>query len=146
MLTCNLWVEASLVNGALGYIQNIFCMYVSKPPQPPMYTTVLFDKYIGVPFDPINSNIVPITLVIRGNHKQNPLKMAWALTIHKSRGLTLKCATIDIGNKEKQGLTFTYISRVKSIYGLRMSPSFSFERYVKMKNSAYVTIRKKEEE
>jgi ATP-dependent exoDNAse (exonuclease V) alpha subunit len=61
-----------------------------------MYTIVLFDKYIGVPFDPINPNIVPITSVIRGNRKQIPLKMAWALIIHKSQGLTLECATIDI--------------------------------------------------
>jgi ATP-dependent DNA helicase PIF1 len=72
--------------------------------------------------------------------------MAWALTIHKSQGLTLEHATIDIGKKEQQGLNFTSISRVKSIDGLRISPPFSFERYAKMKNSTYVTIRKKEEE
>ena len=72
--------------------------------------------------------------------------MAWALTIHKSQGLTLECATIDIGKKEKQGLNFTSISRVKSIDGLCISPPFSFECYVNMKKCAYVTIRKKEEE
>ena len=32
MLTCNLWVEASLVNGALGYVNEIFHMLSSKPP------------------------------------------------------------------------------------------------------------------
>ena len=72
--------------------------------------------------------------------------MAWALTIHKSQGLTLDQATIDIGSRERQGLTFITIPRVKSIDGLHISPPFSFERYLKMKNSAYVTLRKKEEE
>jgi ATP-dependent exoDNAse (exonuclease V) alpha subunit len=72
--------------------------------------------------------------------------MAWALTIHKSQGLTLERETIDIGKKEQQGLNFTSISRLKSIDGLCISPPFSFEHYAKMKNSTYVTIRKKEEE
>ena len=72
--------------------------------------------------------------------------MAWDLTIHKSQGLTLEKTTIDIGNVERQGLTFTGISRVKSIDGLRISPPFTFERYTKMSQSAYATIRKKEEQ
>jgi ATP-dependent DNA helicase PIF1 len=141
-----LWVEASLVNGALGYIQQIYYILGTKPPQLPMFTAIHFYKYIGVSFDKTNLNIVPITPVTRGNRKQIPLKMEWALTIHKSQGLTLDRATIDIGKKEHQGLTFTSISRVKSIDGLRISPPFSFQCYAKMKNSAYVTIRKKEEQ
>ena len=90
--------------------------------------------------------IVPITHVSRGNRKQIPLCMAWALTIHKSQGLTLQRETIDIGNVERQCLTFTAISRVKSIDGLWISPPFTFERYSKMAKSAYATIRKKEEQ
>ena len=89
MLTCNLWVEDGLVNGALGFVKDIFYPPTSKPPQLPMFTIVVFDTYVGVPFDASNPNIVPITPVIRGKRKQIPLKMAWALTIHKSQGLTL---------------------------------------------------------
>lgn len=86
--------------------------------------------------------------LIRGNKKQKqiPLKMAWCLKIHKSQGLTLEQASVDIGNKEQQGLTFTTISRMKSINGLRIASPFSFQCYAKMKDIAYVTIRKKEEE
>ena len=108
-----------------------------------MFTIVIFDNYVGILFYASNPNIVPITPVIRGNRKQIPLKMAWALTIHKSQGLTLERASIDIGNREQQGLTFTAISRVKSIDALHISPPFSFQRYAKMKDSAYVTIIKK---
>jgi len=66
-----------------------------------MFTAVIFYKYVGVPFDARYQNIVPITPVIRGNRKQIPLKMAWALTIHKSQGLTLEQASANITNKEQ---------------------------------------------
>ena len=72
--------------------------------------------------------------------------MAWDLTIHKSQGLTLERAKVDICKRERRGLTFTDILRVKSIDGLCISPPFSYERYAKMENNAYVTIRKKEEQ
>lgn len=44
--------------------------------------------------------------------------MAWAMTIHKAQGLTLQKATINIGAIERQGLTFTVVSRVKSLEDL----------------------------
>ena len=84
MLSCNLWVEAGLVNGALDYVEKVVYILGSKPPQLPLYTTIKFENYIGIPFDMQNPAIVPIPLVVKGNRKQIPLKMAWALTIHKS--------------------------------------------------------------
>jgi len=54
MLKGNLWVEVVLVNVALSYIHNILYMPNSNPPQLPMFTTILSDKYIGVPFDTNN--------------------------------------------------------------------------------------------
>jgi hypothetical protein len=41
--------------------------------------------------------------------------MAWVITIHKTQGLKLDGATINIGNKERNGPNFTTISHVKSI-------------------------------
>ena len=79
------------------------------------------------------------------NKKQIPLKMVWALTIHKSQGMTLTRYTIDIGHIERQGLTFTAMSHTTTIEGMQIAPTFSFERYEKMKDIAYVLLRKKEE-
>ena len=111
-----------------------------------MYAIVSFDDCIGLPWDIRYPKIVQISPIVRGNRKQIPLRMAWALTIHKSQGLTLQRATIDISIAERQGLTFTAISRVKSIDGLCIYLPFTFERYSKMAKSAYATIRKKEEQ
>ena len=68
--------------------------------------------------------------------------MAWGLTIHKAQGITLQNATIDIGNIDKIGLTFTAISRVKSLSGLRISQTFSFSRYSRMQDNPHVQRRK----
>ena len=71
--------------------------------------------------------------------------MAWGLTIHKAQGMTLQNVTIDIGKIDRQGLTFTAISRVTSLSGLHIYPPFSFSRYSRMQDNPYVQRRKQEE-
>ena len=90
----------------------------SNHPQLPAYVVVEFDNYIGLPWDQSNPKHIPIPPVQRYNRKQVPLKMAWALTIHKSQGLTLTRSTIDIGNTECQGLAFTTMSRTTTLQGM----------------------------
>jgi hypothetical protein len=94
MLTYKLWVEVGLVNCVLGYIHGIFYMPGSNPPHLLMYITFFFYKYIGVPFEKNNPNLVPITL------KQIHRNMSWALIIHKSYILSLELDIIDIRKKE----------------------------------------------
>lgn len=84
MLTCNLWVQSGFVSGALGYIENIFFVLGSKPPQLPQFVTVMFEKYCGVPFYKDFPILIPILPILRGNMRQMALKMAWVLTIQKS--------------------------------------------------------------
>ena len=71
--------------------------------------------------------------------------MAWALTIHKSQGMTLDQATVDIGPKERQGLTFTAISRVRSLTDLRIHRAFPFSRISRIKENPYLQRMKQEE-
>ena len=43
------------------------------------------------------------------------LKIAWALTIYKSQGLTLTRSTIDISNNEHQQLTFVVMPHTETL-------------------------------
>jgi len=79
-----LWVEFGLVNGALGYIEDIFYSPHTHPPQFPQYATIIFEKYTSAPFHKDYPNLVPVTPIARGNLRHMPLKMACVLNIQKS--------------------------------------------------------------
>ena len=145
MLTTNLWVEAGLVNGALGQVVSILYNTSTTPPNLPLFVVFNFMHYKGPPWDNSNPNYVPILPVTRGSCRQLPLRMAWGLTIHKAQGMTLQKKTIDIGNVDRQGLTFMTVSRVRHLCDLHITPAFSFARYARMQDSACVQRRKQEE-
>ncbi len=53
-----------------------------------------------------------------GSFKQIPLRLAWAITIHKSQGLTFEKAIIDAQDAFAHGQTYVALSRCKSLEGI----------------------------
>lgn len=55
---------------------------------------------------------------------QFPLRLAWAMTIHKAQGLTLDSAYLDIRAAREPGQAYVAVSRVRSLSGLNFKEWF----------------------
>jgi len=60
-----------------------------------------------------------------GSFKQFPLKLAWAITIHKSQGLTFENAIIDAEEAFVHGQTYVALSRCKTLEGVVLNSPIS---------------------
>ena len=109
-----------------------------------------FDEYCGPAMIPRLRNIVPIAPQVvqfdprcgkTGSSEQLPFMLGWAITIHKSQGLSLTRAVVGLGEKEmSMGITYVGCSRVKSVRGLAFESSFPWERMEKINQSRNIGI------
>ena len=137
MLTMNIWANVGLCNGALGTVKNFVYAEGQVPPTLPISVLVQFDEGCGpslctsiprcVPVSPIT--VTSESLAGKCERQQLPLKIAWAITIHKSQGLTLKKAWVDLGDSEKSlGMTYVALSRVKKLQDFVVTKTTSSKR------------------
>ncbi len=66
----------------------------------------------------LNNETQEISEKIEGTFTQIPLRLAWAITIHKSQGLTFEKAIIDAEASFAHGQTYVALSRCKTLEGI----------------------------
>lgn len=69
----------------------------------------------------LNETTQEIDEDVIGTFTQYPLKLAWAITIHKSQGLTFERAIIDARSSFAHGQVYVALSRCKTLEGLILS-------------------------
>lgn len=116
MLMINLDFEKGLINGSSGEV------------------IALDDASITVKFD--NGIIEDVKVhkfeyyyndILTASITQFPLRLAYAITIHKSQGMTLENVVVDCNNIFEEGQTYVALSRVKNLNGLYLR-GFSLDK------------------
>ena len=120
MLLRNIDVPSGLVNGAIGTIMKVHEIVERKNGKEIRSVEKLTFKFEKEQhqLEPINSKF-PLNQYAFITRRQFPICLAYAITIHKSQGLTLDSCVVDVGDSIfANGQTYVALSRLTSISGL----------------------------
>ncbi len=73
----------------------------------------------------INEQTLKVETQVQGTFTQMPLRLAWAITIHKSQGLTFDKVVIDAGRSFAPGQVYVALSRCKTLEGIVLATPIS---------------------
>lgn len=104
-------LEKKYVNGSLGIVED-------------------FEKHTDYPVVRLTNNklvtVKPDTWELidgdkrRASASQIPLRLAWAITVHKSQGMTLDAARVDLSKAFVEGMGYVALSRVRGLEHLAL--------------------------
>lgn len=108
MLCKNISIEKNLVNGSTGSI-------IGFDQNAHNYPIIKFKSGLVMTIKP---EMFTFTNSINGavyKRQQIPLYLAWAISIHKSQGMTIDCLEVDLSNIFEYGQAYVALSRAKSL-------------------------------
>lgn len=116
MFTVNLTVDGDMLaaNGEIGTVADFRDEYIDVVKENGSIVSVQMFKWQFDAQDDDSATFV-----------QYPLRLAYAMTIHKSQGLTLDRALIDIRAAREPGQAYVALSRVRNLEGLYLKDWFS---------------------
>ena len=118
--------DRKFYNGKIGRIKSIAAgeIYISFPEEE---EDLLLEKTSWQSFEYKTNAEEAIVQQQVGEFSQYPIKLAWAVTIHKSQGLTFDTAIIDAGKSFISGQVYVALSRVRTLNGLILKSRITTE-------------------
>ncbi len=112
--------ERRWVNGTLGVVEELHEDEIKVRLEDGSMVTVKEEIWANVKYV-YNAKTKTVDEIELGTFRQLPVKAAWALTIHKSQGVTFNKVIIDIGQGAfASGQAYVALSRCRSLEGITM--------------------------
>lgn len=102
--------DGSYVNGTLGVVES--CSSTEEPVIKTFDGNTVVAEAVDWKYEENGSVLASISQV--------PLKLAWAITVHKSQGMTLDAAEMDLSDAFEPGMGYVALSRVRALSGLNL--------------------------
>lgn len=114
------------VNGTIGIVEELGKEWIKVKLNEPSFKGIVdvpLEKWerIKYSYDEDKNEIIPTVL---GELIQYPFKLAWAITIHKSQGMTFNRVTVNYARSPfAHGQTYVALSRCRTLEGLTLTKS-----------------------
>ncbi|GAB5523450.1 MAG: helix-turn-helix domain-containing protein [Roseivirga sp.] len=120
--------EKLFFNGRIGHISELSKKQILVTFEDGNVVEVPLHKWENKRYS-LNKETNEIEEKILGSFEQYPLKLAWAVTVHKSQGLTFEKAILDLSGAFAQGQVYVALSRLTAIEGLVLSSKIPAEGF-----------------
>lgn len=118
--------DKQFYNGKIGFIESLTSdEIVVSFPEDKKKVNVQKYEWNNIRYE-VDPNTQEIKEKVIGTFVHFPIKLAWAITVHKSQGLTFEKAILDVSESFAPGQAYVAFSRLKSLQGLVMLKPMRF--------------------